>query len=264
VEIDLQEIHTAARSFALTGGAVAHKWFRHAGLHVDAKADNSPVTIADRSAEQAIRAAITHRFPGHPILGEEDGGTLQSEGPLWIIDPIDGTKTFIRGVPLYTTLIAFLQDGVPQAGVIYAPATGEMVSAYYGGGTWDENNKRCTVAADVELEEAWFGTTDPTDLFRRHQSFTTAMLRDSGATRTWADGYGYLLLARGDLHIMADPILAPWDIAALALVVREAGGVFSDFSGKTPPLGDSALATASVSLHQACIARLQSSDRIHS
>lgn len=254
--IDLTEIHTAARSFAHTGGAVAHRWFRTRELEVDTKADDSPVTIADRSAEQAIREAITHRFPEHSILGEEDGGNLRQEGPLWIIDPIDGTKTFIRGVPLYTTLVAFLWDGVPQAGVIFAPATGEMVSAYHGGGAWDEKNRPCTVAGDVKLSQAWFGTTDPSDLYRRHPDFTAAMLRDCGATRTWADGYGYLLLARGDLHIMVDPILAPWDVAALGVVIREARGVFSDFSGETHSLGESAIAAATPALHDACLSRL--------
>lgn len=235
---------------------MAHRWFRTGELQIDTKVDDSPVTIADRSAEQAVREEIAHRFPDHPILGEEDGGALQKEGPLWIIDPIDGTKTFIRGVPLYTTLIAFLFDGIPQAGVIYAPATGEMVSAYLGGGAWDENYRPCAVAEDVQLSQAWFGVTDPSDLYRRHPDFTAAMLRDCGATRTWADGYGYLLLARGDLHIMADPILAPWDVAALGVVVTEAGGVFSDFSGTKQPLGASALAAATPALHTACLTRL--------
>lgn len=259
--MDLEQIHQTARAVALSGGEVAMRWFRNRDLEIQLKADESPVTAADRTTEETMREMILRAYPDHGILGEEHGGSLDSAGPLWVVDPIDGTKTFIRGVPLFTTLVAFLLDGIPQVGVIHAPATGETVSAWLGGGAWDETMNRVHVSADRPLNEAWFGTTDPSDLFRRHPEFTKKMLQECEATRTWADGYGYMLLARGDLDIMVDPIMAPWDIAPLGVVVREAGGVFTNFAGGEEAMGCSGIAVASAGLHRRVMACLGAAPR---
>lgn len=256
-EDDMQSLPVwldAAREFARIGGALSLRWFRDRSLAVERKSDDSPVTIADRSAETAIRAAITRRFPDHAIVGEEHGGTLGSRRYEWILDPIDGTKTFIRGVPLYTTLVALVVDGEPVVGVIYCPPTGEMAAAAVGHGCWNEDGERLSVSATTDLARAWMGTTDPADLLRRHPQWAGALMAQSEAVRTWADAYGYMLVARGALDFMFDPIMSPWDIAPLSVVIREAGGVFTDREGRRNDLGDSALTAATPALHRALLA----------
>lgn len=252
--MNIQELHDFARDLARAGGRVTLDWFSRADLSVEQKEDDTPVTIADRTTEEVIRSEISRRFPEHSIVGEEQGGTVTGKGYEWVIDPIDGTKTFVRGVPLYTTLIALLHEGVPMVGVIYAPATGEMVSAMLGHGAWDERRRPVRVSGVTALEDAWYATTDPADFYRRDARFSAALLERCDAARTWADAYGYMLLARGAMDIMIDPILAPWDVAPLGVIVREAGGVFTDFSGRSLPLGRSAIACATTDLHSAVLA----------
>ncbi|MCG8480247.1 MAG: hypothetical protein MI724_14215, partial [Spirochaetales bacterium] len=200
----LREYLDAAREFARIGGKVSLGWFRADALEVERKADDSPVTVADRRTEEAMREAILRRFPDHRIVGEEFGGELGAHRYQWVIDPIDGTKTFVRGVPLYTTLVALVIDGNPAVGVIYCPPTGEMASAALGCGAWDERGRRMHVSDTARLEDAWFFSTDPADLLRRHPEWGHALLTRSAAVRTWADAYGYLLLARGDADLMFD------------------------------------------------------------
>lgn len=247
------ELHHFARELARIGGATTLDWFRRADLSIDRKSDDSPVTRADRETELLIRAAINDTYPDHEVVGEEHGGAITGRGIEWIVDPIDGTKTFIRGVPLFTTLIAVLHEGEPVVGVIYAPATGEMVSAASGMGARDERGRPVNVSSVTELGAAWYGTTDPVDLHSREERLSIALLTHCHAARTWADAYGYLLLARGAIDIMIDPIMAPWDIAPLGVIVREAGGVFSDISGETPAVGESALACSTEKLHRAAL-----------
>lgn len=249
----------AAREFARAAGALSLQWFRRDGLTVERKQDESPVTAADRAVERALRDLITRRFPGHAVVGEEYGGELGTERYEWIVDPIDGTKTFVRGVPLYTTLVALVIDGQPQVGIIYCPATGELAAAARGCGAWDERGTRLRVSATAELERAWFVTTDPADLIRRHPEWTPRIFGRAAAVRTWADAYGYLLLARGAVDAMLDPIMSPWDIAALGVVVEEAGGVFTDATGASTAIGRSALAAATPALH-AAVLELRSDD----
>lgn len=239
----------AAREFARRGGALSLRWFRSRGLAVERKGDQSPVTEADRQVEKALRSAISDRFPDHAVVGEEFGGKLGENRYEWIVDPIDGTKSFVRGVPLYTTLVALLVDGVPEVGVIYCPPTGEMASAARGLGAWSEDGEPLHVSTTAEIGDAWFQTTDPADFGRRYPAWSTAIINRAAAVRTWADAYGYLLLARGDVDAMLDPIMSPWDIAPLGVVVREAGGSFTDIDGNEQSVGDSALATATRSLH---------------
>ena len=246
--MDLLPYLDAARDFARTGGDLSLRWFRREELEIEHKADDSPVTAADRAVEQAIRRSILRRFPDHAVVGEEYGGALGQQRFEWIIDPIDGTKSFVRGVPLYTTLVALLVDGTPQVGVVYCPATGEMASAAHGMGAWDELNRPLRVSGVTELSKAWLGTTDPSDFLRREGGWAENLLRQAEASRTWADAYGYLLVARGDMDLMIDPIMSPWDIAPLPVIIREAGGVFFDIAGGQPALGSSAVAAASPAL----------------
>ena len=246
--MDIQTLHDAAREVARIAGATAASYFR-SGVAIETKADATPVTEADRAAERVARAAIERRFPNHTILGEEYGGAIEPSGLQWILDPIDGTKSFVRGVPLFTTLVAVCDGRTPLVGVIFNPITGELVSALDGGGAFDERGRRVSVSGTARLADAWTGVTDPVDFARRAPRAWEALVQGSASMRTWADAYGYLLLARGDLDLMIDPIMSPWDIAPLGVIVREAGGTFTDVAGNRNDLGDSCIAAASSELH---------------
>ena len=248
-----ETIHSFARELAVLGGSVAMRWFRDADLVSERKSDQTPVTVADRNAEKEIRSAIRKRFPDHGVVGEEYGEEYSTRRHRWIIDPIDGTKSFIRGVPLFTTLVAFVDGSEVETGVIYAPATGEMVSAYRGGGAYDEQNRTVSVSRREVLSEAWVLTTDPVDFYRRRPSMMRNLLARSSAIRTWADAYGYMLVARGDADVIIDPIMSVWDIAPLSVIVREAGGHFTDINGHIDDLGSSAIASASEPLHRSVL-----------
>jgi histidinol-phosphatase len=253
-EVDAAAVYLdAAREFARLGGRLSLDWFRRSDLAVERKADSSPVTVADRQVELAIREAISRRFPDHRVVGEEHGGHLGEGGFEWIIDPIDGTKSYIRGVPLYTTLIAMLRDGVPQVGVVYCPPTGEMAAAAVGCGAWDEFGRPLRVSRCTRLEEAWVMTTDPADFIRRRPAGVAHLFAESASVRTWADAYGYMLLARGDADVMVDPVMSPWDIAPLGVIIREAGGIFTDMDGEDRLVGDSAIAAATPELHESVL-----------
>ncbi len=245
----LVALHDAAREIARIGGTVALKWFGDSALKTEYKNDDSPVTVADREAENAIRAAINKRFPDHGIVGEEHGESAGTATSRWYVDPIDGTKTFVRGVPLFTTLLAYEDSEGIQVGVIYAPATGKLVSAYKGGGAWNERGERVSVSNTQSLADAWVMTTDPADLMRRRPELAEELYRRSGSIRTWADAYGYMLLACGQVDAMLDPIMSVWDIAPLSVIIREAGGVFSDIDGHPGDLGTSVAAAATAALH---------------
>ncbi len=246
--------HDAAREFARAGGLATRRWFGDRDLTVERKADASPVTVADRHAETVMREAIAARFPDHRVVGEEHGGEIEGRGCEWVLDPIDGTRSFVRGVPLYTTLVALLVDGVPLVGVIFAPATGELASAASGCGARDQAGRPIRVATTTALARAWALTTDPVDLHRRRPALMAGLLDGCAGLRTWADGYGYLLVARGDADVMVDPRMSPWDIAPLGVVVREAGGVLTDLAGRPDGLGASCLAAATPALHAAVLA----------
>ena len=257
----ITELMDAATRIAAIGGATAAGRFRDANLTTERKADDSPVTEADRAAERVMREAITQRFPTHAILGEEYGGEIPAEGFLWVLDPIDGTKTFVRGVPLYTTLVAVLHDGVPIVGTVLNPSTGESIVAGSDAGAWDERGRRVCVSGQTELSKAWFATTDPTELLRRRGAGALELIKRAAATRTWADAHGYLLVARGDLDLMIDPIMAAWDVAPLGVIVREAGGYFSGIHDDAQ-LPTSGIAAASRELADAALQLLHNTSAL--
>jgi histidinol-phosphatase len=238
----MSSLAEAVEEVARIAGDIALGYYRSA-LVVESKADGSPVTIADRSAEQAARDWIERRFPSDGILGEEMGVTRPDARRRWVLDPIDGTKTFIRGVPLWGTLVGVTEGDEVLAGVAYFPAVGELVAAARGGGCW-WNGARCQVSSRATLSEATVLTTDERFAGDRDQiaGWRRLMVR-TAVSRSWGDCYGYLLVSTGRAEVMVDGILSPWDAAALMPIVEEAGGVFTDWKGTRTAFGGSAIAT---------------------
>lgn len=232
----------ATQELARRTGGVALRHFRSA-ITVESKTDGSPVTIADRSAEEAAREWITRRFPDDGILGEEFGAHLPAARRRWLIDPVDGTKTFVRGVPLWGTLIAVCEDDVVLAGSAFFPAVDEILSAAPGLGCW-WNGTRAHVSNVPSIETATVLTTD--ERFSRAAERRDGWQRLANAaaiSRTWGDCYGYLLVATGRAEVMVDGVVAPWDAAALLPAVSEAGGIFTDWDGRSTAFGGSIVAT---------------------
>ena len=209
-------------------------------LAVDLKADQSPVTEADRAAEAILRERLLAAFPHDSFLGEESGSAAGTSGFEWIVDPIDGTKSFIRGVPLYATLVGCRLEGRGVLGVITIPALRETVYATLGGGAWHLRPGHAAgqqpVPARVSsrgLSDALWCTSATTAFAERARDHARERLNAAcRLARTWGDGYGYLLVATGRAEIMVDPIINAWDAAAVEPVIREAGGRFSDWEGR--------------------------------
>ena len=237
-----QSLMEAAVAVAQLAGSIALGYYR-SGLSVETKSDGSPVTVADRAAEQGAREWIEARFPSHGILGEELGVVRPDARRRWILDPIDGTKSFVRGVPLWGTLVAVAEGDRVLAGAAFFPVVDEIVCAAPGLGAW-WNGTRCRVSPVDRLEAATVLTTDErfhSDPARR-ETWGRMALR-AAVSRTWGDCYGYLLVATGRAEVMADDILSPWDAAAVMPIVEEAGGVFTNWDGEATAFGGSAVAT---------------------
>ncbi len=213
---------------ATQAGQHTLKYFNQ-GVAVELKSDQSPVTRADREAELIVRDYILKQFPTHSILGEEHGTVEGDPDYQWVIDPIDGTKSFIHGVPLFTTLVGLQIKNEPAIGVIYAPALGEIVAAARGHGcTW--NGKPCRVSDVSDLSRSLVCTSDAFMAIDRSDAFPDLAKRCKYA-RTWGDAYGYLLVATGRAEIMIDAKMSPWDVCALIPVIEEAGGVCTSWKG---------------------------------
>jgi histidinol phosphatase-like enzyme (inositol monophosphatase family) len=241
-----------AVAIAQEAGDLTLRYFRRDDLQVERKADKSPVTVADRGAEELLRQRISERFPQDAIVGEEFGTTSGTSVYKWALDPIDGTKSFVHGVPLYTTLVAVLCRDQPCVGVIHAPAAAETVYAQTGGGCWyvgqNGGQPRATRVSQVaRLSESLLLTTEirtfadgrSCDAMHVFQSLE----QSARLTRTWGDGYGYLMVATGRAEAMIDPELDIWDLAALMPVIEEAGGTFCDWQGNTTVHSRDAIAT---------------------
>ncbi|MEJ5220842.1 MAG: inositol monophosphatase family protein [Tepidiforma sp.] len=208
---------------------------------VERKADRTPVTEADRRAEIAMREFFARETPGFGVLGEEYGETPGDGRHRWVVDPIDGTKSFIHRVPLFGTLVALEQDGEPVLGVIACPAVGETVAAAVGRGA-RHNGEPCRVSDVDRLDDATLTMTSFARTAARRPRGYAALVERCGLARAWGDCYRYLLVPTGRAEIMLDPDMSTWDAAALQPIVREAGGGFSQWDGN-PRLGDSAVAT---------------------
>ncbi len=222
-----------------------------AGVEVETKSDNTPVTIADRDAELIIRERIKHAFPTHSIIGEE-AGLEAGDNPdfKWIIDPIDGTKTFVRGVPLYGCLIGLEIEGTASVGVLYLPATDEMLYASLGSGAF-LNGRRSRVSSTARLEEATLVTTSTESCRRRGGAYDDLAARVK-LTRGWGDCYGYMMVATGRADLMLDAGMNVWDCAPMLPILQEAGGRFTDWAGTATIYGRDAVGSNGA-LHDAVL-----------
>lgn len=231
-----------AAELARLTGEIALRHYR-SNLTIEIKTDGSPVTIADRAAETAAREWVRRNFPYDGLLGEEFGEERPDAARRWVIDPIDGTKSFVRGSPLWGSLVALCEGERVLAGAAYFPAVGELIAAAPGAGCW-WNGSRSAVSSVDELSRATVLTTD--DRFRERPASRAGWDRIAGeaaVSRTWGDCFGYLLVATGRAEVMLDAVMSPWDAAALQPIIEEAGGVFTDWSGRSTAFGGSAIAT---------------------
>jgi histidinol phosphatase-like enzyme (inositol monophosphatase family) len=203
------------------------------GTQVHVKSDRTPVTEADRGAERIIRDMIASHYPGDRILGEEEGGE-DAETDRWIIDPIDGTKSFVCGVPLYGTLVAYEEKGRPVVGVCYFPALDEMIYAELGSGAFFDG-RPCKVSGSDSLDGGVVCCAGHNGMSKYGRSEgINAISAKTLATRTWCDAYGHALVATGRADAMIDPVVKRWDVSAMILIVREAGGTCTTFDGGDP------------------------------
>lgn len=236
------DLLSAAEELARLTGGVALRHYRSA-LHIERKADGSPVTAADRAAEQAARDWVRRNFPDDGVLGEEFGEERPAARRRWVIDPIDGTKSFVHGVPLWGSLVALCEGEAVLAGAAFFPAVDELVVAASGAGCW-WNGQRCSVSTVSELSAATALTTDERfGEFADRRAGWERLASRVEIARSWGDCFGYLLVATGRAEIMCDPVLSPWDAAALQPIIVEAGGIFEDWSGRATAFGGSAIAT---------------------
>ena len=232
----------AVAEVARVAGDVANNYF---GKHPETriKSDGTPVSVADLNAERAARDWIERRFPDDGILGEELPPVRPEARRRWIVDPIDGTFTFLQSVPLWGTLVAVAEGESVIAGAAYFPALDEIIFAAPGQGCW-WNGSRARVSTVDRLSDARLLTSDARFLGDSGNRERWLRLQKSvRAMRTWGDCYGYLLVATGRADIMADEILSDWDAAALLPIIVEAGGVFTDWRGRATAFGGSAIAT---------------------
>lgn len=213
-------------------GAVIAPYFFNRDISVEEKADESPVTRADREAETCIRTLIQREFPHHGIVGEEFGSENEGAEYTWVIDPIDGTKAFITGVPLFTTLIGLLHRGEPVLGAIHQPLL--QIKCIGDNKTCLLNGKPTRCRSTARLEEATMVSSSVLTAERyQNGARFNALMRKVKLYRTWADGYGYLLLASGKADIAVDPIMNPWDVFPVIPVARGAGARVSNWQGNT-------------------------------
>jgi histidinol-phosphatase len=238
IEAWMHAVHDAA----VLAGDVAMRYYG-SDIAVESKGDGSPVTVADRSAERALREWIRERFPADAILGEEFGDHPGTSGRTWIVDPIDGTKSFIRGVPLWGSLVALTEGSRVLAGAASFPATGEVISAAAGCGAW-YNGHRTRVSEVTDIRRATVLITDDRGLEPPLSvEGWDELSRRAAVSRTWGDCFGYLLVATGRAEVMVDMVMNPWDAACFLPIIEEAGGVFSDLNGQVTAFGGHSIAT---------------------
>ena len=259
--MDVAGLKPFVRELAAESGALIRRYFRSSGLRVDIKDDATPVTDADRGAEELLRKRILARFPDHGIIAEELGTERGDAEWVWVLDPIDGTKSFVSGVPLFGTLIALLHDGQPVLGAIHQPILDELCLG--DGTTTTLNDRPVRVRTTTRLRDAVVLASDTTTA-ARHQSAAgwERLVASARWVRTWGDCYGYLLVATGQADVMTDPIMSPWDLLALIPVIRGAGGVITDWQGGDPVRATSIVA-ACPELHPQVIACLNDAPAAH-
>lgn len=252
-EPSLRKALEVAVDAAQSAGAIVLRHFRD-GVTAETKKDGTPVTIADRESERELRRVIGKAFPTHTILGEEDGLSEGDGDYRWILDPIDGTKTFVAGVPLFGVLVGLEVRGDPVVGVVHLPALNETIAAARGEGC-NRDGWPCHVSTTPRIEDALIVTTSPRQCRRDAPRY--AELADRAKfERGWSDCYGYTLVASGRADIAVDNRLSPWDLCAIVPIVEEAGGRVTDWRGERTIHGKTVLITNGL-LHDEALAYLR-------
>ncbi|OJF10805.1 histidinol-phosphatase [Couchioplanes caeruleus] len=252
-----------AHLLADTADSISMARFRALDLHVESKPDLTPVSDADTAVEQAIRSTLARARPRDGVIGEEFGSGTAPAGAgnrHWVIDPIDGTKNFIRGVPVWGTLIALMEGERPVAGLVSAPALGRRWWGALGHGAYAGKHQhaatRLSVSAVGKLGDASFCYSSlPSWEEGGYLEPMLGLMRDCWRSRAYGDFYGYMLLAEGALDVMVEPELSLWDVAALIPIVTEAGGSFTDLAGHRAP-GDGSSIASNGHLHEEILERL--------
>ncbi len=237
-------------------GDFIRPFFGRADVKVELKADLSPVTAADRGAEDLMRGLIRKKFPGHGIVGEESGAERPDAEFVWVLDPIDGTQSFTAAVPLFGTLIGLIHQGQPVLGCIHQPILKQLLVGDNRSASL--NGKPASVRPSRRLEDATLLTSDPVAVATRPECRGfRSLMEKAGLSRTWGDCYGYMLVATGWADVMYDPLMNLWDIAALVPVIRGAGGVITDASGGPAYPATSTVAAAGADLHKRVVDALK-------
>lgn len=254
---ELAELTDLAVDLARQAGEITLGYFQR-GVTSDFKSDGTPVTVADREAETFLRDELQKRFPDDGLFGEEHGKRDGTSGRTWVLDPIDGTRAFVHGVPIWGVLVGLVTEAQgPVLGVVHLPALGDTVWAHRGGGAfW--NGRPSKVTTTNRLDQSLLLMTDVPDATTRER---LAPLVDAGGVRrTWGDCYGYVLVATGRADLMIDPVVNPWDVAAIQPIIEEAGGRFTDLGGEATYRGGNALATNGL-LHAGALEHLAQGSR---
>lgn len=239
---ELNELLQFAVELGRGAGELTLEYFRK-DPETETKSDGSYVTIADWHAESYLREEIGKRYPDDGVLGEEEVEQRSLSGRRWIVDPIDGTFSFVHGVPFYGVLIALEIEGEPVLGVVNMPALGEIVYAAKGVGCF-LNGEPASVSKTAELKDALLLATDFTSCAKHGFGHAAELLQGSAkASRTWGDCYGYVLVATGRADVMLDPVMNLWDCAPLLPIMEEAGGTFTDWRGVRTISGGNSIAT---------------------
>ena len=252
--MNLEEISPFIHNLVEESGRIILGHYLKPNLQVDRKADETPITVADRETECRMREIIEKQFPDHGIIGEEQGPIREDAEYVWLLDPIDGTNSFIAGVPLFGTLICLQQNGSPILGVIHQPVLGQLMIG--DGSTTTLNGKPTRMRTPTALKDAIVLCTDEHDAQKRFPEEAWNNLTEKAwIYRTWGDCYGYLLLASGMADVMIDPYVNSWDFHCMLPIIHGAGGIITDHQGNDPLGGDSIVASHP-DLHGEIIQRL--------
>ncbi|MEW5808846.1 MAG: histidinol-phosphatase [Actinomycetota bacterium] len=258
---DIADDLALALTLAEEADALTMQRFGAVDLRVETKPDMTPATDADLDAEKLLRTRLAEHRPADSVFGEEFGGTKEFTGRQWVVDPIDGTKNFVRGVPVWATLIALLVDGVPEVGVVSAPALARRWWAGRGQGAFTSFSGRAgttrpiSVSAVADLGAASLSYSDLTTGWDAARSTFIDLTETVWRTRGYGDFWSYCLVAEGAVDVAVEPEVKLWDLAPLDILVREAGGRFTDLAARPGPHGGSAVATNGL-LHDAVLAAL--------
>jgi len=250
----MESVLAEAVEIAESAAQLTLRWFQGSGLGVRTKQDGTVVTEADVAAEDLVRSILSDRYPNDAVFGEERGETAGTSGRRWVIDPIDGTISFVHGVPLYSTLLALFDADGPAVGVICLPALGETVAAGRGLGAF-YNGSPCRVSTIDTLSEAVV-TSSAYDTEWWGEDALLSIASSGAQIRTWGDGYGYALVATGRAEAMVEPSLNPWDIAPMFTVLPEAGGRITGWDGTPADRNEGGWISSNTHLHEDLVKRL--------